>query len=326
MKKLSTLLFFLVFRLAAQPLVSDFENLTLANNSFYTDTNSVPFTSHNSSFMYQWTKGAFPYWSGGFSYTNIHDSTTKTYVNLYGVKALKGYNNSQKFVAAKDQGVIKMTVPQTTVTGFYVTNTTYAYHSMKDGDSFTRKFGDTLGAGSGTTMAQGSRPDFFKLTVRGFDNGVIKQDSVEFYLADYRSANNTADYILKDWQWVNTTALGEVDSIQFFMYTSVNNTFGALTPLFFGMDDFTTVSAGPSVIMQYDLNSQPVFFPNPFNDKLYLGDADIRAIKVIDLLGKVVYQSHETNGPLELGFLVPGQYVVECLVGETIVRKKMTKS
>src|SRR5688572_9394211 len=119
--------------LQAQTLVADFENFTLTPNSFYHDTNSTPFITAHAKFPYQWTKGGFPYWSGGFSYTNKYDSSTAGFSNLNGVKAYKGRNNSSIYTVAKDGATIRLSVPQTTLNGFYYTNTTYAFKSIKSG-------------------------------------------------------------------------------------------------------------------------------------------------------------------------------------------------
>ena len=61
-----------------------------------------------------------------------------------------------------------------------VTNTTYAALSMRDGDSFAKKFGGP----------SGNDPDYFRLTITGKDSGGSTIGSVEFYLADYRFADS----------------------------------------------------------------------------------------------------------------------------------------
>ena len=60
---------------------------------------------------------------------------------------------------------------QVELNGFYVTNATYTYLSMKDGDGFTKKFGG----------AHGMDADYFKLIIYGNDSEGNKLDSVEFF-------------------------------------------------------------------------------------------------------------------------------------------------
>ena len=55
--------------------------------------------------------------------------------------------------------------------------------------TFAKKFGGTTG----------NDPDFFKVTVKGYKGGVLTTDSVPFYLADFRFANNALDYIVDSW-------------------------------------------------------------------------------------------------------------------------------
>ncbi|MEO6304492.1 MAG: DUF4465 domain-containing protein [Bacteroidia bacterium] len=318
-----------VFTLKAQNSVADFETFTLAPNSAYSSTTSVPFQTPDVSFQYHWST-SFSYWSGGFAYTNKHDSATASAVtNLYGVKPLLGYNNSNNFVVGQDQGVINLSAPTNTVDGFYITNTTVAYKAVKNGSQFSRKFGDTTGTGSGTTIAQGSYPDWFKVTVKGYKNGVLKPDSVPFYLADYRFANNSQDYIVNTWQWLNTSTLGDVDSLKFFMYSSDAGQFGINTPLFFGIDNFTTTYF-PVGLAENSNKVEAQIYPNPFNALLNIHmqlNAEPASATVTDVTGKIVYSTSisEMNTTLDLSSLQTGIYFLEIASGNNRSVKKLIK-
>jgi hypothetical protein len=305
----------------------DMESFTLAPNSAYSNTNNVAFTSYSVAFQHKWDTSFGGFWSGGFVYTNKYDSTTGTYSNLYGVKPLKGYNNSTIFVDAQDKAVINLSAPSTTVDGFYITNTTYAFKVVRNGNSFSRKFGDTTGTGSGTTIAQGSYPDFFKVTVRGYKNGVLKPDSVPFYLADYRFANNAQDYVVNNWQWVNTNILGEVDSIKFHMYTSDNGQFGPNTPLFFGMDNFTIKYSTAGVHELSALNSTKLY-PNPVVSDLVIENPAQIALDVclINMSGAEIKQE-KVNASVkwDLTTLSSGIYLVKVSDGTNFTVKKFVK-
>ncbi len=314
----------------AQTIVADFETFTLSANSFYKDTNSLPFQTINASFDYEWTKGQFPYWSGGTSYTNVKDSVTGDFNNLYGVKALKGYTNSANYAVVKDEAIIRVKSPYTIVEGFYYTNTTFAYKSIKDGDQFARKFGDTTGTKSGTSIPQGSYPDYFKVIVKGYKNGVMNSDSSQFFLADFRYSNSAQDYIVKDWRWVNTAHLGEVDSLKFFMYSSDKGAFGINTPLFFGIDDFTS-SVPTNVGLKEKLNTLDLnVYPNPFNSVITISNNsnEIVTIKLTDISGKVIREERLTtkDTSLDLGAIDTGIYFLELSSGEKISVKKIIKN
>lgn len=306
----------------------DLESFTLAANSAYSNTNSVPFGTYSVSFQYKW-HSSFSYWSGGFSYTNKYDSAaivTST-PGLYGVKPLKGYNNSNIYMIAQDQGIINLSAPSTTVEGFYMTNSTYAYKAMRHGDSFARKFGDTTGTGSGTTIPQGSYPDYFKVTAKGYDNGSLKNDSVVFYLADYRFANNSQDYIINNWQWVNTSTLGEVDSLKFFMYTSDVGAFGPNTPLFFGMDNFTVKYSTASVNELSALNNAKLY-PNPIISDLIIDNPGKNELQVAltGMNGSVIREDTiNTSVKWDLTDLPSGIYLVKVSNGTNSQVRKFIK-
>jgi hypothetical protein len=301
----------------AQTQVADFENFSLSPNSAYSNSLSLPFQSAGASFQYKWGGN---YWSGGFSYTNKYDSATAGFTNLYGVKPLKGYNNSNVYAVAQDGGVINLSAPSNTVQGFYITNTTYAFKSMKLGDAFAKKFGGV----------SGNDPDFFKVTVKGFKNGILINDSVSFYLADFRFANNSLDYIVDTWQWVNTSTLGNIDSLKFFMYSSDVGNFGINTPLFFAMDNFTNTSSTVGLNEQTDVLNFSVF-PNPFSNNLSISlnyISELTTIVISDVTGKIVYSSqlNQLNTTINLDELQEGIYFLELMNGTHKSVKKIIKN
>ncbi|MES2679125.1 MAG: DUF4465 domain-containing protein [Bacteroidota bacterium] len=317
----------------AQITVADFETFTLSPNSAYSPTTSTPFQTSNAIFQYQYDSG-FNYWSGGFSYTNDYDSVTAGFGNLHGVRALKGFTNSAIYVVGQDRAIIKTTtVPQTTVAGFYITNTTYAYKAMAKGDAFARKFGDTTGTGSGTTIPQGSYPDFFKVIVKGYDNGALKNDSVTVMLADFTFTNNTQDFILSSWQFVNTASMGEVDSIKFFMRSS-DMSFGFMnTPAFFAIDNFTTgrydVTGIPGSL---ENNPGISVYPNPSQSAVsidFSGSVDVAAKAILtDAGGKVITSTTitGTSCTIDLSELKQGLYLLEIISGDNRTVKKIIKN
>lgn len=253
MKKTITLLALLIFGITRSQTVADFESFVLPPDSFYNDTTSADWQTTNASFQYDWNTSFGGFWSGGFAYTNKNNVDSGNYRHLYNCIAGKGYNLSNYYTTGQPGGFIRVKAPSTGVSGFYVTNTTYAYMSMKNGDSFAKKFGG----------ATGNDPDFFKLTVKGYSGGILKIDSVEFYLADFRFSNNSLDYISKTWQWVDCSKLGAVDSITFNMFSS-DNSFGFMnTPAFFSIDNLTT-ALGVGIAENSTLQNINLF-PNPAN-------------------------------------------------------------
>jgi hypothetical protein len=176
------------------------------------------------------------------------------------------------------------------VQGFYATNSTYSAQSMKNGDLYAKKFGGTTG----------DDPDWFKLTIRKWYNGTLTNDSVDFYLADYRFANNSEDYIVSDWHWVDLTSLGNVDSLQFLLSSTDVGTFGINTPLFFCIDNFTTADHGVGI--QENITSQINIYPNPANDLLnvIIPKDESVYITIFDMAGRIVSQQTATENMITL--------------------------
>ena len=186
-----------------------------------------------------------PSWGGfsAFTVSNRTDATTPGFGNAgsaitgggfgdanYAVGYINGESLSLRFTQAG--GV----VPET----MRVTNTTYAALSMRDGDAFAKKFGG----------ADGGDPDYFRLSIEGLDATAAVTGTVEFYLADYRFAEDGRDYIVESWEEVDLSALGSgVTELRFSLDSSDVGQFGMNTPSYFAMDELSfTAVPEPSVI------------------------------------------------------------------------------
>ncbi|HPG28620.1 MAG TPA: DUF4465 domain-containing protein, partial [Myxococcota bacterium] len=127
----------------------------------------------------------------------------------------------------------------TTVLGAAFTNTTYAALSMRDGDAFAKRFGG----------ADGTEPDYFRLLIEGVDAAGLSTGRVELMLADYRFADDSLDYVLDAWAWVDLTGLGPVASLRFAFESSDIGAFGINTPQYFAIDDLRTIPEPASALL-----------------------------------------------------------------------------
>jgi hypothetical protein len=262
MKKFNTLLcaLFISSQIFCQT-ISTFENLTLASDTFWDGSDlSGGFGSGNAYFVNDYNTSFFS-WSG-FTYSNMQDSTTPGYDNQYSAITAGGYSGSSNYAIADEYGNAKILLTGNAagkpVKGFFVTNTTYAYLSMKDGDAFAKKFGGATGAD----------PDWFRLRALGWHNGALKAQAVDFYLADFRSADSMQDYIVRDWRWLDLQSLGDVDSILFSLSSS-DTAFGYMnTPAYFAMDNFATS----------DQQNDPPIAVNDYVVTNYLNDTSIAVL------------------------------------------------
>jgi hypothetical protein len=305
--------------------VATFDTLTLPKaDTFYVNYdnygNDVGFDDGLAHFpcVYDSSFG-FKFWSSGFAYSNMTDSLTPGYGNQYSAITGKGYNNSTQYVVSWSDGnkiFLKGKANGQPVNGFYITNNSYAYYSMKDGDAFAKKFGGVSGNDS----------DWYKVIIYGYHNGNKTTDSVEAYLADFRSQDNTKDTILKGWMWVNLLPLGDVDSLEFNLNSSDVGQFGMNTPAYFCMDNFSTYETE-------SVNETPMAFaakvyPNPAVSQLHveMNDRSIRELYISDMTGKVVshlaVKDAVTLVPLQA--LAPGTYILS-LVGEKTASVRFVK-
>jgi len=225
--------------------VSTFETLTLAKDTYFTPAATDTVIADGLALFSTENSG---YGVNAFTYTNMRNDSTPGYSNEYSAITKGG-------ISAPDSGGTNYAVAYITsygkassisfsdkashiVNGFYVTNATYAYLSMKLGnDAPAKKFGGTTG----------NDADWFKLQIWGIKADGSKTDTIDFYLADYRFLDNSKDYLVKDWRWVDLSSLGSVKSIQFGMESSDNGQWGMNTPSYFCLDNLTVLPADAPV-------------------------------------------------------------------------------
>ena len=83
---------------------------------------------------------------------------------------------------------------------------------------------------------------------------------MDFYLADFRFANNEEDYILDTWEWFDLSSLGNVATISFSLSSSRGSGYNMITPAYFCMDNFNDGGAAPDL---------PPYIVNPVQDVVF---------------------------------------------------------
>ena len=167
-------------------------------------------------------------WSG-VAISQFNDMVTEGWANqlsVYYSNATTGFGGfgGSKTFAVVNSGTVSFEdgVTECTFDHFWVTNSTYAVLSMKNGDDFAKKFG--LG-------------DWFKLSIEAYDKNDVKTGTtVEFYLADFRTA--TSPGIITEWRKVDLRPLGnKVHTIKFTLDSSDVGDWGMNTPAYFCFDN-----------------------------------------------------------------------------------------
>ena len=238
----------------------------------------------------------------GWAITNHTDTTTPGFGNQYSAITGSGNEGSLNYATSFSFGANQIELTGEALGkkmgGIYVTNSTYAYLSMKEGDLFAKKFGG----------ASGDDPDFFLLTIKGILGGEETADSINFYLADYRFDDNTMDYLVDEWTYIDLNGLGEVDAISLSLSSSDNGQFGMNTPAFFCVDDIKTTDGTTAV--NFFENNRPNVYPNPVSDVVYITDyKNTVNYEILDLNGRKMSTGILNKGEiLELSELRTGQY------------------
>ncbi len=219
--------------------IATFDDLLLASESYWNGSDeSGGFTSGDNWFTNAYNT-SWQSWDG-FAYSNKTDTSSTGMAGQYTAYSGNGAGGGVNGSANYSIGYIGYVTPPQTYFGIvsgnyaqiaqgaYFTNNAYAYDSMMNGDAFAKKFGG----------ASGDDPDWFLLTIHGLDANYDRTgDSVEFYLADYRFADNNQDYIVADWTWVDATSLGTVYGLEFTLSSSDVGAWGMNTPAYFAMDN-----------------------------------------------------------------------------------------
>jgi len=257
----------------------------------------------------------FDFWSG-WAISSTTDTVTSGFTNQYSAIAGGGFEGSDNYAVAFGSSNVLFLTQTASLEGFYITNNTYAHNSMRDGDSFSKRFGGE----------SGDDPDFLRLTIKKYLDGELSQDSVDFYLADYRFEDNSQDYIVDDWEWVDLSPLGEADSLQFTMASSDVGEFGINTPTYFCMDNFASqITTSTQNVSAFAVK----LFPNPTTDAVFIERqaAENATIKLYDRSGQLLHQqiSNALTAKVPMETLPAGYYILDIQTEEGRVTQPIVK-
>lgn len=301
----------------------DLENLSLPVDSFWNGSdNSGGFVANQiatfpNNFV-DWG-GGITSWSG-FAYSNMNDTTIQDFTNQYSNFAGTllpnstifgvNYNASDWNTGQIIPNIVSFSSSINPIS-MYVTNSTYAALTIKNGDSYSKKFGGTTG----------NDPDWFKLTIIGMLDSNIT-GTVDFYLADYRFSDNNQDYIVKDWQNIDLSSLGTVNKLSFLLSSSDTGLYGMNTPAYFCFDNI--LYSTQNNLNESEQNIVQIF-PIPSSNKIYFTEP-LSQIKIYNMLGQEVLSSNTLSHSLNITTLSVGQYILKALSTKGYVQKMIVKN
>jgi|TARA_B110000259_G_C14017069_1_gene401701 hypothetical protein len=276
---------------------TDFEDISLSTYFDGSDlsgtddglgTYSSTYTEGDLNFSTIYEDGDYPYWSGGWAFSNLIDSTLADEGQTYHSYS-KGAYSGDNFAVGKSGSEINVNGTASFKT-IQISNTSYAAHSMTNGDLFAKQFnGD----------------DWFELTVEGF-NGTTSTGTVKVFLADSSNATTT---ILNTWKSVDLSSLGEVSKLTFSLNSSDVGDWGINTPSFFAMDQvmFNIITSSKNLAKQ-ELN----IYPNPATTSVNI-PSGFESVKIYSITGNLIFKELNPSNTLDISSLNTGVYMVQAI-------------
>ncbi len=252
----------------------------------------------------------------GWALSTMTDVTTPGFGNQFSA-ITGGGQNSVTYGVAYTTGNMLLKFDQTSNLGtMAITNSTYAYLSMQDGDAFAKKFGGL----------SGDDPDFFRLTIKNYFEGVISSDEIVVDLADFTFADNSQDYILSEWLEVDLSSFGLSDSLEFSLSSTDNGDFGMNTPAYFCVDNIESFPAIISVEEQAELLSNA--YPNPFQELVTFDLREEKNIVFHNVSGQKIAEFMLEAGThrIDLSDLKQGVYLVSFHGKSGVMTERLLKS
>lgn len=161
----------------------------------------------------------------GFACSAMTDTLTAIYTNDLSAITGAAYGGTNYAVVYADSATCKFTDGQAhKIKGFYVTNTTYTYYTVLDGNSWSMPF---------------SANSWYKLIIKGYASNQLV-GTAEFYLADYR---DNQSLIIKDWTFVSLEgSISEaVTRLEFYFDSTDKGAYGVNTPTYVCIDNISFV-------------------------------------------------------------------------------------
>jgi len=307
---------FITFNCLAQTNAT-FENFDLEPNTFLNGSDGINDLRSGNLVLINDYNADWDSWTG-WAISNTTDTQTPGFTNQYSSITGSGFNNSETyataFVLGESLAYTTDIAGGGTCEGFYINNSTYAFLSMLEGDAFAKKFGGE----------DGTDPDFFKLTIKEFGNRQVNNDSIDIYLADYRFDDNSEDYILNEWTYVDLSIFENVDTLSFTLSSSDNGAFGMNTPAYFCIDDFVTNDAALTA-NEITTTIDFTVYPNPATNYINIDSEDrLTAYSLTNQLGLTI--KHEKlqkgNHRIDTQSIPSGLYILSI---ENDIKQKEAK-
>ncbi len=239
------------------------------------------------------------YWASGFAVSSMTDSITGDYTNLYSAASGSGENGSLAYAIGQSGAVLNKGNVSLQIDSIAISNTAYAYWSMKNGDMFAKKFSSKA-------------KDSFVLFIKGYEDTVLRHTQ-RVDLANFTFADSSKAFILKGWKNIKMESyeFGNANTFKFELVSSDNSSFGMNTPGFFAIDKIV-LAFKTNIELAKETNFFTVF-PNPSYKTIHIETKEINyKINIYDNTGKLV-ESAMNQQQINVESMRAGVYIVEMI-------------
>ncbi len=183
--------------------------------------------------------------------------------------------------------------------GVYVTNHPWAYYNITEGGSPARKL-DQEG-------------DYFKIIATGMLDG-SETNTAEFMLAEVKDGVLN---VVKEWEWFDLSALGEVDNIYFTIDGSDKGMYGVNTAAYFCMDRLIVEGEIPTAVEEKKAEKSAEGAAYRIGSTIY-SIAEGAQVYVYNLGGQLIINQTVNGGSITLPTAAP--YYITKIVTESGVQ------
>ena len=243
----SLLLTAISFTQATAQQVVDFESLNGFNETSPTGQFFNGFGFNGTAGGFEVDGVSFP--SGGefltgWSYSQVVDPTTAGFTNQFAAAPGRGADGSATYALAFEDftGANPSFSSESQILSLDITNTTFTFLSILEGDQFADPFGGD----------DGTDPDFFSVNINGFDSAGIATGSIEYFLADFRSDDPAEDFAVNTWETVDVSSLDATTLAFDFNGTDTSVIDGQTflnTPAYLAVDNIVVAIPEPSSLL-----------------------------------------------------------------------------
>jgi len=290
----------------------DFESLVIPENGYWNGSDESGFfgnseitfsNSYNSTYQ-SWSEFSYAYdtITSDVQYALYTQQREAFSGNIFGV----GFVPSDWEGGTYDNIPIKIGFDNTkNISSIYIANDSTTVDIIVNGNSYgTEPFSDG---------------DYFKILISGINGTTPTNDTIKYYLADYR---NGQTLILNDWKKIDLSSLGAIDTLVFNLESSDVGSYGMNTPAYFCMDNITYTSTSS---IENTANNNINIYPNPAKNVVNIKGVLNANISVNDITGKTVYSKNNCseNEKVNVSNLNSGIYFIRIEGNKHIYTKKL---